>query len=264
LTLDPKVTLSLITEVPAAFRCGINEVLLTGFVASVVSWAGSHGQEENRSVLLDLEAHGREEIFQDVDLSHTIGWFTSMYPVRLELHEPNAGTESNGKHPLGHALKSIKEQLRRVPDGGLGYGMLRYLNEETGRALAQCRRPAISFNYLGRLGAAGGDSSKEWKGILGGAADSLMPMAHGVEVSAITYEASDGLRLMANWVWAPALLDEEQVREMAEGWFEALESLSKQVAQGGAGGLTPSDVPLVGLSQAEIELIERNARWEDE
>jgi len=251
------------TEVPAAFHCGINEVLLTCFVISLVKWARNNGQE-GRAVLLDLEGHGREEIFSDLDLSRTTGWFTNIYPVRLELEQSNGGASSNRHFSLGEALKSVKEQLRRVPDGGLGYGLLRYLNKETGRELAQCQKPVISFNYLGRMGATGTGSSPAWKGAWGGGYSPGMPAPYGVEVNAIAYESNDGPTMFAAWAWAPGLLEEEQISEMAEGWFEALESLSEQVARGDAGGLTPSDVPLVDLSQAEIDLIERSARWDAE
>ena len=84
-----------------------------------------------------------------------------------------------------------------------------------------------------------------------------MPLAHGVEVNALTLDGADGSRLMANWSWAPALLTQAQVRDLAQSWFRALEALVRHAAQAGAGGRSPSDLALVDLTQGEIERLER-------
>ena len=85
LMLPAAVTEALLTRVPAAFHGGINDVLLTGLAVAVADWCRRQGRGEQRAVLLDLEGHGREEIFAEVDLSRTVGWFTSLFPVRLDL-----------------------------------------------------------------------------------------------------------------------------------------------------------------------------------
>ena len=110
-------------------------------------------------VLLDLEGHGREEVFADVDLSRTVGWFTSLYPVRLDAGGLDLEEALAGGPALGRAVKTIKEQLRAVPDKGLGYGLLRYLNCET--ASAACRacggadRVQLSRTFGGPAGRTG-------------------------------------------------------------------------------------------------------------
>ncbi|MBA1195473.1 hypothetical protein G7007_21935, partial [Pseudomonas entomophila] len=101
----------------------------------VCRWSGTE------SALIELEGHGREDLFDDVDLSRTVGWFTSAYPVRL--------TPAGG---LGDSIKQVKEQLRGVPRKGIGFGLLRYLGNEGARqTLAQLPSPRITFNYLGQL-----------------------------------------------------------------------------------------------------------------
>jgi len=111
----------------------------------VSQWTG------RRTVLLDLEGHGREEILDDVDLSRTVGWFTTIKPVLLVV-EDERGTEG--------ALKSIKEQLRALPARGIGYGLLRYLrDDEAGARLRALPRAEISFNYLGQFDASVPESS---------------------------------------------------------------------------------------------------------
>ena len=157
LTLPATVTGALLTRVPAAFHGGINDVLLTGLVLAVADWCRRRERGAGTAVLLDLEGHGREEIFADVDLSRTVGWFTSLFPVRLDPGGLDLDEALAGGPALGRALKAIKEQLRAVPDNGLGYGLLRYLNPQTGAQLGGLAAPQIGFNYLGRLAAPAAD-----------------------------------------------------------------------------------------------------------
>ena len=116
ITLPAAVTGPLLTRVPAAFHGGINDVLLTGLVVAVADWRRRRGGGACRAVLIDLEGHGREEIFADVELSRTVGWFTSLFPVRLDAGGIDLDDALAGGPALGRALKLIKEQLRAVPD----------------------------------------------------------------------------------------------------------------------------------------------------
>src|SRR6476619_5475471 len=162
-----------------------------------------------------------------------------------------------GGGALGRALKSIKEQLRALPDNGLGYGVLRYLNPQTASQLAGFASPQIGFNYLGRFAAS---AASDWGGadeaVRLGAGDPAMPLSHCIEVNALTLDDREGARFTATWSWAPALVTDAEVRDLAERWFAALEALVRHATAPGAGGRTPSDLPLVALSQAEIEELE--------
>ena len=256
--LPAAVTGALLTQVAAAFHGGINDVLLSALVVAVADWGRRHGRSGGPAVLVDMEGHGREEIFGDVDLSRTVGWFTSLYPVRLDPGAIDLAEALRGGAALGQAVKSIKEQLRALKDNGLGYGLLRYLNEETGAQLAGHAGAQLGFNYLGRFAAGAGE---DWglaaeAEALGGGGDAAMPLAHALEVNALTLDGAEGPRLRANWSFAPALLEEAAVHDLARSWFAALEALVRHAAQPGAGGRTPSDVPLVGLTQGELERLE--------
>ena len=256
--LPAALTGALLTQVAAAFHGGINDVLLSSLVVAVADWGRRRGRPGGPAVLVDLEGHGREEIFADVDLSRTVGWFTSLYPVRLDPGAIDIAEAMAGGAALGRAVKSVKEQLRGLKDNGLGYGLLRYLNAQTAARLAGYGAAQLGFNYLGRFAAGEG---QDWgiaaeAGALGGGGDAGMPLGHGVEVNALTLDGADGARLCASWTWAPALLDEAAVGELARGWFAALEALVRHAALPAAGGRTPSDLPLVDLSQAEIERLE--------
>ena len=150
-----EATAALLATVPAAFHGGVNDVLLAGLAVAVAAWRDRRGQP-GTSVLVDVEGHGREpgEAGPDVDLSRTVGWFTSIYPVRLDSGTVALAEVVAGGPAAGEVVRRVKEQVRAVPGDGLGYGLLRYLNPETGPVLAGLPVPQIGFNYLGRFGGA--------------------------------------------------------------------------------------------------------------
>ena len=115
LTLPAAITGALLTTVPAAFHGRINDVLLSALALAVADWSRRHGRGAGNAVLIDLEGHGREEIFADVDLSRTVGWFTSLFPVRLDPGTLDLDEALAGGPALGRALKIIKEQLHALP-----------------------------------------------------------------------------------------------------------------------------------------------------
>ena len=262
LMLPADVSAALLTTVPEAFHGRVNDVLLAALVVALAGWRRRRapGKGISNAVLIDLEGHGREEqLFEGVDLTRTVGWFTSLFPVRLDAGRLDLEEALRGGAALGETLKRIKEQLRRVPGGGLGYGLLRHLNPETAPALSGLATPQIGFNYLGRFARAQGADwqiAPEIEALGGGGIDPDMPFGHSLEVNALTLDQSDGPQLSATWSWPGALLSEEEVGDLAQGWFRALEALVRHVAEPSAGGHTPSDFPLVALSQAEVEQLE--------
>ncbi|MBB1243606.1 amino acid adenylation domain-containing protein [Streptomyces durbertensis] len=264
LTLPSAATAPLLTTVPAAFHAKVDDVLLTAFALAVADWRARRGLGDSSSVLLDLEGHGRQSgAARALDLSGTVGWFTALYPVRLDPGPLDRRDALAGGPAAGEAVKRVKEQLRRVPDGGVGYGLLRHLNPDTRDRLAALPTPVLGFNYLGRFAEPDGPDA-EWSvtpdaETLGDGTDADMPLAHAVEVNALTLDGADGPRLRATWSWPGTLLDERTVRDLGEGWFRALEALTAHAADPDAGGHTPSDLALVSLSQAQIDRLE--AMW---
>ncbi|GAA2209302.1 hypothetical protein GCM10009850_047600 [Nonomuraea monospora] len=219
-TLNPDLTDQALTHLPAAFHCGPNEVLLTALAIAVTRWRGG------TTILMEVEGHGREPFTDDIDISDTVGWFTTHYPVSLDA----SGTPAA-------ALNRTKDTLRSLPGSGLGHGLLRYLNRETAAKLAELPTPDLRFNYLGRF-----------EGDLVGRPDA--PMAYALELDAV---ALPGPRLTASWSHAANLLAPHHVTELADHWEAALTELAAQHHQGGA---TSSDFPLVDLTQAQIEALE--------
>ncbi|MEV0259680.1 condensation domain-containing protein, partial [Streptomyces sp. NPDC050732] len=269
--LPPEVTGPLLSSVPAAFHGGVNDVLLTALALALVH--GRHTSENTGSnssaVLVDVEGHGREEgITEGVDLSRTLGWFTSLYPVRLDPGALSWDEVRAGGPGLGQAVKRVKEQLRALPDHGIGYGLLRYLNPHTGPVLAALPGPQVCFNYLGRFptlattgagttepGDAGWVAAPEAE-VLDGDTDPGMALTHGVEINAVVRDYPDGPRLEVVWSWAPGIWSRSDVERLAEYWSQALHALVTHTTQPGAGGHTPSDFPLLKLTQHQVDHLE--------
>ena len=263
LRLAAEHTEPLLTTVPAAYRAGVDDVLLTALALAVASWRRERGLGEGTGVLVNLEGHGREEIAAELDLSRTVGWFTSLYPVRLD---PGIRDweETDGANPLlGTALKRVKEQLRAIPDHGIGYGMLRHLNPQTAAVLGALPVPQLGFNYLGRF--AGSDGG-HWQpaaesDATGPAADAGLSLPHVLDINAVTEDLPTGPQLVASFTWPGALLAEDDVRRLGEAWLAALRALVAHTSRQGSGGLTPTDVLPAVVGQRELELLE--SEWAD-
>ncbi|OIK05272.1 non-ribosomal peptide synthetase [Streptomyces monashensis] len=251
------VTQTLLTTVPAVFRGGVDDGLLAALALALARWRAARGVSASQT-LVRLEGHGREEhLVPGADLSGTIGWFTAMYPVRLDLAGIDVADAFAGGAAAGRALKAVKEQLRAVPDHGMGYGLLRHLNEETAAALRGQRAPQIGFNYLGR--SSGADIPEDLRGLgwapdtthreLIAAPDADMPVLSALEINAVA--AGDGLT--AYFGFPTGVLSRAEVTELAGLWVEALTALARHATTPGAGGLTPSDAPLVEVGQDEID-----------
>ncbi|WP_345559099.1 amino acid adenylation domain-containing protein, partial [Streptomonospora halophila] len=266
-SLSAPDTAALLTRVPAAFHAGIEDVLLSALALAAAEWraARSGGAGDADAVLrLALEGHGREQqLFPGTDVSGTVGWFTAVHPARLDVTGLDPADARAGGPASGDALKRVKEQLRARPgDGGIGYGLLRYLNPGTAGALAADPEPPLLFNYLGRVAVAG--EHEPWAvapetGALPPGADPGMPVRHALELNALTRDGAEGPVLAATWAWPERLLAEGDVRDLADAWFA---QLSGTVAHGGApeaGGHTPSDLSLPDLDQDEIDEFE--AEW---
>ncbi|WPW33099.1 non-ribosomal peptide synthase/polyketide synthase [Streptomyces atratus] len=261
-TLPAELTGTLLTSVPETFQVRMNDILLTGLALAVAEWRERHGWGTDRTVLLDVEGHGREEIADGIDLSRTVGWFTSVFPLRLDPGEPDPGRAPAGEPAVVDALKRIKNRLRELPDNGLGFGLLRYLNPDTAGVLAPYGSPQIGFNYLGRMnsGAIDGESPAptEWSVSTDLAAgvdpsDGDLPFAHALELTAAVRDLADGPRLSVSCAWPAALFPAEEVQDLLDTWLRALRALADRAGRSGAGGLVPADLPLVSVTQEEID-----------
>jgi amino acid adenylation domain-containing protein/non-ribosomal peptide synthase protein (TIGR01720 family) len=232
----------LLREALAAYGAQMHEVLLAAVALAVARWTGQPG------CLVELEGHGREPLFPDIDVSRTVGWFTSHFPMFLEV---DAGGDAQ------EALRRIKEQVRSVPDRGIGYGLLRYLDGPggTARGLSGLPRPEIVFNYLGRFEDTGDGPALLSPALLpsGSAVSprSLRPFA--LEITGAVL----GGRLSLSWTYSESCHRRETVERLASSALEALRSLIHKARSGEVEALTPSDFPLAKLSQKALDKVLR-------
>ncbi|MCI0574159.1 MAG: amino acid adenylation domain-containing protein, partial [Myxococcaceae bacterium] len=236
--LEAEQTRRLLQDVPGVYRTQINDVLLAALAQTLSRWTGSS------RVVVELEGHGREELFEGVDLSRTVGWFTSLFPVLLDVE---------GCNGAGELLKTVKEQVRGVPQRGIGYGLLRYLNGgEAGGRVRGLPQAEVRFNYLGQF-----DQVLSGSGLFGVAVESSGASRSGrgrrpylLDVNGLV--VGDCLRL--EWTYSVERHRKETIEGLAESFVRALVELIEHCRTPEAGGYTPSDFPLAGLDQRELDL----------
>ncbi|WP_157080006.1 condensation domain-containing protein, partial [Skermania pinensis] len=260
ITLPSNVTQALLGTLPGLFRGGVNDGLLAGLALAVLD--RRRDRSRSAELLLQLEGHGREEaVVAGADLVRTVGWFTTMFPVRIDLAGVDLDEALAGGPAAGDAVKAVKEQLLAVPDKGIGYGLLRYLNPDTAAELAGYDDGQISFNYLGRV--TGGELPADlhelgWLptdglGPVDAPGDPDRPANKTIDINAIVADSAAGPVLDATFTFPPDAISRADVQQLADAWQRALTALTDYAARPDAGGLTPSDVPLVQVSQAEID-----------
>jgi len=232
LTLPPDEAGPLLSAVPARHRAGPEEVLLTGLALALGRWRERRGCHAP-AALVQLERHGREEgIMPGADLSRTVGWFTSSFPVALDPGQVAWNEGNASRQAVAAALSRVRDQLRAVPGNGIGYELLRRLNPATAPELAGPADPQIGFNYLGRLGsqavagAGGWELDTELTTAMGSGLDPGLPLAHALQVTSVAVNGPEGIALSATWQWAPGVLSEQDVRELARDWCSALSALA--------------------------------------
>ncbi|MGH3749808.1 MAG: condensation domain-containing protein, partial [Micromonosporaceae bacterium] len=240
--LDSEQTRALLQDVPGVYRTQVNDVLLAALGRVLGAWTGRD------RVLVDLEGHGREELFDDVDLSRTVGWFTTLFPVALEV---------SADGDLGGLLKSVKEQLRALPLRGLGYGALRYLTED-GVPGGEVAAP-VSFNYLGQFDQAAAGGGGLVRGLGAGLDSDVDPREIRVHVLDVVGRVERGC-LEFSWAYSEQLHRHATVAWLAEEMLAALRDIVRHCAQPDAGGRTPSDFPLARLDQPTVDRLVGDGR----
>lgn len=239
ISLGRTETKDLLQEVPRVAGTMINDLLLTALALAFSRWTKSS------SVLIDLENHGREELFDDIDLTRTVGWFTCIFPVLLDLE----GTKGPGE-----ALKAIKRQVRQIPNGGIGYGLLRYLHED-GEISAQLKtlpRAEISFNYVGRFSQSYSESS-----LFVAAREFPAPSHSPRSVRPYLIEINGGIdtqgQLQMVFTYSDKLHRRSTIQRIGEAFVCSLMDIIEQTLQAKASGSNPSGFLVGDLSQIELE-----------
>ncbi|RMU02374.1 Pyoverdine sidechain peptide synthetase II, D-Asp-L-Thr component, partial [Pseudomonas syringae pv. coriandricola] len=236
--LSKDLTHKLLKVAPAAYRTQVNDLLLTALAQVLCEWS------QQPSVLVQLEGHGREDLFDDTDLSRTVGWFSSLFPVRLTPHIAP-----------GTSLCGIKEQLRAVPNKGIGYGVLRHMADSTfAQPLAALPQARVTFNYLGQFDG----TFNEQQGAL------FVPSADSVGIAlcedgplgnwlSLNGQVFDG-QLQLDWTFSREVYQASTIDTLARRYEQALTTLIEHCIAGHQ-GVTPSDFPLAHLTQAQLDAL---------
>ncbi len=237
ITLDRDQSEALLREVPQAYNTKIEDILLTALGQSLTRWTGG------KTLWLELEGHGRQDWFETLDLSRTVGWFTAKFPLLLHV------TESSQQ---GEAIKSIKEQLRRLPENGAGYSVLRYASPpEIAQQLDRLPTPEVSFNYLGQF-----DQTLPQKSIVlsvakegrGNERSANSQRHYLLEINAWIVAG----KLECEWIYSQSVHRRETIESLAQSYLEALQKSIEHCLSPETGGYTPSDFSLANLDDQQF------------
>uniref|UniRef100_UPI003B8A65F8 non-ribosomal peptide synthase/polyketide synthase n=1 Tax=Rhodococcus sp. TaxID=1831 RepID=UPI003B8A65F8 len=255
--LSAQVTAGLTTTVPRVFHGSVDDGLLSALALAVAQWRRERGVDAD-AVAVTLEGHGREgHVVPGADLSRTVGWFTTLHPVRFDLSGIDIEAATTGGPAADTVVKAVKERMRSIPDHGIGFGLLRYLNDATRPELSARPVPEISFNYLGRFDTGAGGA---WLPVddpeLRGVSAPTLSAAAVVDVNAAAVAGPDGPRITATWDFPRGILGRSEVERLAQWWERAAEAIALRASEPGAGGFTPADLDLVALDQETIEVLE--------
>ncbi|MFE7897840.1 amino acid adenylation domain-containing protein [Streptomyces sp. NPDC057424] len=251
--VGPEVTAALLNEIPAKFHAGVNDVLLTALAVALARRRRDLGQDQTFAHI-ELEGHGREGRFVagsagfEPELSRTVGWFTTLFPVTVD---PGTAPDLTAPEYLTAALKAVKEDLARVPDNGVSYGALRYLTH-TG---FDTPAPQVLFNYLGRFaaGAPGDWQLAGTTGQLGEKRDPRMRLPRALEFNAIAESAASGAyELVTTISWPDGMFTDADITTLGDYFRTALAGLAAL----DQGGHSPSDFPLVPLTQTDVDALD--------
>jgi non-ribosomal peptide synthase protein (TIGR01720 family) len=240
--LTSQETKVLLLDAPKKFRTHINDVLLTALLLAVSKWTGRSG------LLLDVEGQGRENIVDDVDLSRTVGGFTTIYPVSLD---------TEGSSSPVDLLKRVQEQIRSVPRRGIGYGILRYLSSDLNGAdnIKQIPRRSVLFNYLGQV-----DQLFDETSLFGLSSDrrgpDFSPAGQRTHLLELNCLISNGI-LQLEFSYGSRIHRRETIGSIAQSYLAALRALIESCRSQQVVAFSPSDFPLVSLNDNTLALITR-------
>jgi non-ribosomal peptide synthase protein (TIGR01720 family) len=234
--LSEELTTALLFDVPQAYRTQIGDALLTALVDAL-----SHSAEKT-SFAIDFETHGRAAIADDIDLLRTIGRFATTFPLLLHV--------ADNTNP-GKLLQSVKEQLRKVPGGGLGYGLLRESNGDHAPdpLLQSMRQPQVSLRHRGQLDQMLPTGSR-FK-LLPDTSEAEIQLRHPVELTT----SIRNNQLHMQWAYRTNHVQHATVEQLAQRFISALEAIIAHCQSPISGGYTPSDFPESGLGQDELNAL---------
>ncbi|MCP4216573.1 MAG: amino acid adenylation domain-containing protein, partial [bacterium] len=230
----------LLTKVNRPYNTDLNDILLTVLGLSLKEWAGME------TICVNLEGHGREPILEDVDIDRTVGWFTTQYPVVLDMSRPG---------DAGMQIKRVKEMLRLVPRKGIGYGILRYLTppQKKGDSVFQAD-PEVTFNYLGEFGQEKTDEADFFQFSTLNPGETVSPQMEQKTTLGINSQVVDK-KFRVSFNYNVHQYAERSMKNLAESFKRNLANVIRHCAALELCEATPSDLGRTGLSLEELTLV---------
>jgi amino acid adenylation domain-containing protein/non-ribosomal peptide synthase protein (TIGR01720 family) len=238
LELSVEETKALLTDVPMAFRAQVNDILVSAFARAIARWTGGD------QAFFDLEGHGREPMFDDVDLTRTVGWFTSIFPVRLR---------ANPEGSADAGVRAVRDQLRDIPRRGVGFGILRFLasDPDLRARLGGLPKPQISFNYMGQFIA-----SSDQRGTIRAATEPAGPKRHPGDHRTHLIEVNGTValeRLSFEWTYSKGMHDRDTIARLAEEVMENLRAIIAASRAVQSRGVLAEEFPDARLGQDDLD-----------
>ena len=243
-SLSAEDTRALLQHLPRRFRSRMDEAIISALATVLTRWTGSS------RVRLAIETHGRDALTDDIGVSRTVGWFTALFPVLLELPRTDDASET---------LRLVRDQLRAVPRGGLDYGWLRYgSGGEQGEARwREARDPEVLFNYLGQFELSSSPALRYSAVDPGQVRARHAARAHLLEINC----GIEGDRLSCAWEYSDNCHTLATIEELSNQFRLALEQLVAACAPAATRILHASDVPLADLTGTEVASL--TVKWPD-
>ncbi|MBW4566490.1 MAG: amino acid adenylation domain-containing protein [Tolypothrix carrinoi HA7290-LM1] len=232
--LSPEETIALLKQATATYHAGVQEILLAALLKTLTDTYKSDNW------LIDLEGHGREQLVSGLDLSRTVGWFTSLYPILLKKPAENA------HHDM--LLKEVKTQLRAIPHYGISFGLLRYLSQN--ETFTNVQQPAISFNYLGQIESL---TKSDFSLSNAPTGVGLFPKQERPHLLAINAHVQSD-RLQINWTYSQHIHRSQTIHNLAENYLNNLR-LYLTNSTSNSSFYSATDFHLVDLSENELDSI---------
>lgn len=237
----------LLSKVNQAYNTNISDIFLTALARSLKGWHGLN------KTLIALEGHGRDWDIQDAelnarapDISRTAGWFTSLYPLLLELPD---------SEDLGYQIRYVKESLRKIPNKGIGYGILKYLTPaELKQGLSFETRPQVAFNYLGQFDKDPAGRFSLAREDTGNAVSHDSELLHEISLTAMIIEGC----LKMSLSWHPAMFNAASMEKLFEDFGQELRHLIGHCMNAEDTELSPSDIDYDGLDIEELDAVLEN------
>jgi non-ribosomal peptide synthase protein (TIGR01720 family) len=238
LELGEDETEALVRQLPRVYKARISEILVTALAEAIGEWT------KGNRVKIDIEGHGREEIAEEIDVTRTVGWFTTIYPFVVERSQDES---------IVDRLKRVKEGLRSIRNGGIGYGLLRYASDEKeiSNRLKGTSRAEVCFNFMGNTPRRGSepDSSESISSLMGTPRSPRAKRPYLIEINGVI----NGDRLKLDWIYCENIHLRSTIESLSKSFVDALRSLIIHSRSPEPTSLSPLDFKEFKWSHSDLD-----------